>query len=59
MNSSASCFTSRKSLQFFTCVVFCLQMKEAERPKVEAVQQEEEEIIHEDNEWGQQKLWFF
>ncbi|MEQ2186370.1 hypothetical protein GOODEAATRI_027806 [Goodea atripinnis] len=26
--------------------------KEAERPKVEAVQEEEEAIVHEDNEWG-------
>ncbi|XP_054479006.1 ubiquitin-like modifier-activating enzyme 5 [Anoplopoma fimbria] len=26
--------------------------KEAERPKVEAVQEEEEEVVHEDNDWG-------
>lgn len=30
-----------------------LQRKEAERPKVEAVQEEEEEVVHEDNEWGE------
>ncbi|XP_029313711.1 ubiquitin-like modifier-activating enzyme 5 isoform X2 [Cottoperca gobio] len=26
--------------------------KEAERPKVEVVQEEEEEVVHEDNDWG-------
>lgn len=36
--------------------MFCVQKKEAERPKVEAVQEEVEEIVHEDNDWGQQKL---
>lgn len=35
------------------CVNFSLQKKEAERPKVEVVQ-EEEEVVHEDNEWGEQ-----
>lgn len=32
-----------------------LQKKEAERPKVEVVQEEEEEVVHEDNEWGEQQ----
>lgn len=31
---------------------FNLQKKEAERPKVEVVQ-EEEEVVHEENEWGE------
>uniref|UniRef100_A0A8C6WYP4 Ubiquitin-like modifier-activating enzyme 5 n=1 Tax=Neogobius melanostomus TaxID=47308 RepID=A0A8C6WYP4_9GOBI len=29
--------------------------KEAERPKVEVVEEVEEEIVHEDNEWGESK----
>lgn len=33
---------------------FSVQRTEAERPKVEVVQ-EEEEVVHEDNEWGEQK----
>lgn len=32
-----------------------LQRKEAEQPKVEVVQ-EEEEVVHEDNEWGEQQI---
>lgn len=36
------------------CVNFVLQKKEAERPKVEVVQ-EEEEVVHEDNEWGERQ----
>lgn len=35
------------------CMNISLQKKEAERPKVEVVQEEEEEIVHEDNEWGE------
>ncbi len=38
------------------CVNFVLQKKEAERPKVEVVQ-EEEEVVHEDNEWGERQLF--
>lgn len=34
--------------------LFSVQRTEAERPKVEVVQ-EEEEVVHEDNEWGEQK----
>lgn len=34
---------------------FSVQRKEAERPKVEVVQEEEEVVVHEDNEWGEQK----
>lgn len=37
------------------CVDFSLQKKEAEQPKVEVVQ-EEEEVVHEDNEWGEQQI---
>ncbi len=33
---------------------FSFQKKEAERPKVEVVE-EEEEVVHEDNEWGEQQ----
>ncbi|CAG04287.1 unnamed protein product, partial [Tetraodon nigroviridis] len=33
------------------CVILPLQKREAERPKVEVVQ-EEEEVVHEENEWG-------
>lgn len=33
-------------------VIFPLQKREAERPKVEVVQ-EEEEVVHEENEWGE------
>lgn len=35
------------------CFFFLLQKKEAERPKVEVVEVEEE-VVHEDNEWGEQ-----
>lgn len=40
------------------CVNLSLQKKEAERPKVEVVQEEEEVVIHEDNEWGEQLTIF-
>lgn len=33
-----------------------LQKKEAERPKVEVVEEEEEEVVHEDNDWGEEEL---
>lgn len=32
--------------------VFSLQKKEAERPKEEVIEKEEE-IVHEDNDWGE------
>lgn len=35
------------------CICFFLQKKEAEKPKVEVVQEEEEEVVHEDNDWGE------
>lgn len=35
-------------------IYFAVQKKEAERPKVEVVQ-EEEEVVHEDNEWGERQ----
>lgn len=36
-------------------IYFAVQKKEAERPKVEVVQ-EEEEVVHEDNEWGERQM---
>lgn len=33
-----------------------LQKKEAERPKVEVVEEEEEVVVHEDNDWGEEEL---
>lgn len=38
------------------CVTFSLQKREAEQPRVEVVQDEEEEVVHEDNEWGEQQM---
>lgn len=38
------------------CVTFSLQKREAEKPKVEVVQVEEEEVVHDDNEWGEQQM---
>lgn len=37
------------------CESFPFQKKEAERPKVEVVEEEEEAVVHEDNEWGEQQ----
>lgn len=39
-------------------LIFSVQKKEAEHPKVEVVQ-EEEEVVHEDNEWGELSLYLF
>lgn len=36
-------------------IYFSVQKKEAERPKVEVVQ-EEEEVVHEENEWGERQI---
>lgn len=36
-------------------VIFSFQKREAERPKVEVVQ-EEEEVVHEENEWGESRI---
>lgn len=33
--------------------MFFIQKKEAERPKPDVVEEEEEEVVHEENEWGE------
>lgn len=47
--------TAGESQQWIYAIHFAVQKKEAECPKVEVVQ-EEEEVVHEDNEWGERQI---
>lgn len=47
--------TTGESQQWIYVIRFAVQKKEAECPKVEVVQ-EEEEVVHEDNEWGELQI---
>lgn len=50
------CLTQNSSSSVPVWLVVSLQKKEAERPKVEVVEEEEEVVVHEDNDWGEEEL---